>query len=56
MRVASTKKPAGIVAGGLFVDLADVWLLERATAVRRHDRLMMVVMTMMEVALHLKIP
>jgi len=54
-RVASkSKKPAGESAGGLWFE-SDFGRSVEAVAVRRHDRLMMMVVTMMEVALHLEL-
>jgi hypothetical protein len=47
------KKPAGLVAGGLFVSLDLSGRLVQAMAVRRHLGPVMVVMTVMAVALHL---
>jgi hypothetical protein len=48
-----TKKPAGLVAGGLGDSLDLVGRLHQAIAVRRHGVSMMVVMTVMMAALHL---
>jgi len=53
---AKAKKPAGVCAGGLCLEICCwFWLLVQPIAVRRHGHRMMVVMTMMEVALHLEL-
>jgi hypothetical protein len=50
-----SKKPAGVWRRRAIVTSAiDSGLLAQAIAVRRHDRRTMVVMTMMEVELHLR--
>jgi len=50
-----SKKPAGVLRRRAIVTSAvESGLSAQAIAVRRHDRRMMVVMTMMEVELHLK--
>jgi hypothetical protein len=50
-----SKKPAGVWRRRAIVTSAvDSGLSAQAIAVRRHDRRMMVVMTMMEVELHLR--
>jgi hypothetical protein len=48
-----TKKPTGLVAGGLGCFLRSLWPLHQAMAVRRHGGSMMVVMAVMAAALHL---
>jgi hypothetical protein len=50
----TAKSPLAVCAGGLFKSADKPGRLVQATAFRRHDRRMMVVRTMMEVALHLK--
>jgi hypothetical protein len=52
---AEAKNPLASGAGGLLsLLLLNLALSAQAIAVRRHDRRMMVVMTMMEVELHLR--
>jgi hypothetical protein len=51
---AKAKKPAGVCAGGLCL-IPIMAVLVQAIAVRRHGHRMMVVMTMMEAALHLEL-
>jgi hypothetical protein len=51
-----SKKPAGVCRRRASIKSAvETGLSAQAIAVRRHDRRMMVMMTMMEVALHLKL-